>query len=141
MKNVGQRYVQRTNARRDRTGTLWEGRFYCCPVPTEVYALACYRYVEFNPVKPGMVGHADDYRWSSYRLNSRSTVGGFLTPHPSYLALAETDDRRAAAYRAMCDVPMNPQLLDDLRRATRRGYAAGTKPRPRGRQKKGSDPN
>src|SRR5205823_4788647 len=121
MKNVGQRYVQRVNARRERTGTLWEGRYYSCPVPTEHYALACYRYVEFNPVKPGMVRHPDDYRWSSYRLNARSASGGFLSPHPAYVALADDNARRGAAYRELCDVPPSPQMLEDLRRATRRG--------------------
>ena len=52
MKNLGQRYVQAVNKRRGRSGTLWEGRFYSCLVPTERYALACYRYVERNPIKP-----------------------------------------------------------------------------------------
>jgi putative transposase len=140
MKNVGQRYVQRVNARRERTGTLWEGRYYSCPVPTERYALACYRYVECNPVKPGMIRHPDDYRWSSYRWNARSARDGFLSPHPAYLALANDESPRGAAYRALCDAPLAPQMLEDLRRATRRGYAAGT-PRGRpGRKKKGSDP-
>jgi putative transposase len=141
MKNVGQRYVQRVNARHERTGTLWEGRYYSCLIPTERYALACYRYVECNPVKPGMVRHPDEYRWSSYRLNARSASGGFLNPHPAYLALADDDARRSAAYRGLFDAPLAPQLLEDLRRATRRGNAAGTPPGRRGRKKKGADPN
>jgi len=142
MKNVGQRYVQRVNARRERSGTLWEGRFYSCLVPTERYALACYRYVDCNPVKPGMVEHPDDYRWSSYRVNARGKVGAFITPHPVYVALADRADRRAVAYRALCDVPLSPETLQDLRKATRGGYAAGTKPRGRGRPRKiGTDPN
>lgn len=136
MKNVGQRYVQRINALHDRSGTLWEGRFYSCPVPTERYALACYRYVDCNPVKPAMVAHPDDYRWSSYRVNARTARNGFLTPHAVYLALADDDERRSAAYRQLCDVPLSPEILQDLRKATRGGYVAGTKPRRRGRPKK-----
>jgi putative transposase len=119
MKNVGQRYVQRVNARRDRSGTLWEGRFYSCLVPTERYALACYRYVDCNPVKPGMVAHPDEYRWSSYRVNARAAGGGFITPHPVYLALAEDQARRGTAYRTLCDLPLAPELLQALRKATR----------------------
>jgi putative transposase len=133
MKNVGQRYVQRVNARRERSGTLWEGRFYSCLVPTERYALACYRYVECNPVKPGMVSHPAAYRWSSYQLNVAAVLGSFVRPHPAYLALAEDDNRRSAAYRALCDTPLQAEVVEDLRRATRRGYAAGTPPRRRGR--------
>ncbi|HUQ73866.1 MAG TPA: transposase [Burkholderiales bacterium] len=135
MKNVGQRYVQRVNALRERRGTLWEGRFYSCLVPTEAYALACYRYVECNPLKPGLVSHPDEYPWSSYRLNARAP-GGFLSPHPAYSALAEDDGRRAAVYRELCNVPLPTEMLENLRKATRCGSAAGTQPRRRGRPKK-----
>jgi putative transposase len=145
MKNVGQRYVQAVNKRRGRSGTLWEGRFYSCLVPTERYALACYRYVERNPIKPAMAGHPSEYPWSSYRTNVCGAWAGFVTPHPAYLALGEDDGRRAAAYRAMCDVPVSNELVEDLRRATRRGHVAGTPPRTRGRpwqmRKMGSVPN
>jgi len=133
MKEVGQRYVQRVNARLSRSGTLWEGRFYSCLVPTERYALACYRYVECNPVKPGMVQHPGNYRWSSYRMNADVGGAGWLVPHPAYLAIAEEPTRRAAQYAALCAEPLPPEIVDDLRKATRRGYAAGTKPKPRGR--------
>lgn len=133
MKNIGQRYVQRVNARLGRSGTLWEGRFYSCLVPTERYALACYRYVECNPVKPAIVEHPGEYRWSSYAMNARAGLGGWLSPHPAYLAIANDPERRAAQYAALCAEPLARELLDDLRRATRRGYAAGTKPRSRGR--------
>lgn len=136
MKNVGQRYVQRVNARRDRSGTLWEGRYYSCPVPTERYALACYRYVDCNPVKPGMVAHPDEYPWSSYRFNARSPDTELITPHPVYLALSEVEERRGAAYRTLCDEPLPPELVQDLRKATRLGYPAGTTPRRPGRPKK-----
>lgn len=133
MKNIGQRYVQRVNTRRGRSGTLWEGRFYSCLVPTERYALACYRYVERNPVKPGMVNHPAEYPWSSYKANVGTRVGTFLAPHPAYLALGTGDGLCAAAYRTLCELPLPQELADDLRRATRRGYAAGTPARRRGR--------
>jgi putative transposase len=133
MKEVGQRYVQRVNARHERSGTLWEGRFYSCPVPTERYALACYRYVECNPVKPGMVRHPAEYPWSSYRFNTQVGPNGWLCPHSAYLAIAQDAEQRAAEYAALCADVLPPEMLDDLRKATRRGYAAGTKPRRRGR--------
>ena len=133
MKNVGQRYVQRVNARRRRSGTLWEGRFYSCLVPTERYALACYRYVECNPVKPRMVDHPSAYPWSSYVTNVQAEGRGFITPHPAYLAIAEDPIERANAYRALCDEPLPSEVVEDLRKATRRGYAVGTPRRQRGR--------
>ena len=133
MKNVGQRYVQRVNARRSRSGTLWEGRFYSCLVATERYAVACYRYVECNPVKPGMVARAGDYRWSSYAVNGGLASDPLITPHPAYVALAEDQARRGEIYRTLCEAPLPQPLVEDLRRATRRGQVAGTPPRARGR--------
>lgn len=42
------------NARYRRTGTLWEGRFKAALVDTASYVLACYRYIELNPVRAMM---------------------------------------------------------------------------------------
>ncbi|HEX6266941.1 MAG TPA: transposase [Burkholderiales bacterium] len=57
MKHLAQRHSKRINARLARTGTLWEGRFYSALVTSEDYVLACYRYIELNPLRAGMVGH------------------------------------------------------------------------------------
>ena len=65
MQSVGRRYVQPFNRRHDRTGTLWEGRYKAAPIDTEHYLLTCYRYIERNPVRAGMVDCPADYRWSA----------------------------------------------------------------------------
>ena len=57
MKNLGQRYVQFINKTYQRSGTLWEGRFKSCLAQEEQYVLACYRYIELNPVRANMVSH------------------------------------------------------------------------------------
>ncbi len=133
MKNVGQHHVQRINSRRKRTGTLWEGRFYSCPVTTERYLLACYRYIELNPLRAGMVSHPAEYGWSSYRVNAGGKRDGLLTPHPAYVGLGEDDERRRLAYRELCEQPLQAQAIDEIRKATRGGYVVGTPRRPRGR--------
>lgn len=51
MKDVGQRYTQYVNRTYRRTGTLWEGRFHSCLTREDHYVLACYRYIEMNPVR------------------------------------------------------------------------------------------
>jgi putative transposase len=132
MKNTAQCHVQRINKRLRRTGTLWEGRFYSCPVPSERYALTCYRYVERNPVEARMVEHPRQYRWSSYQTNAEG-LPAFIVPHPAYEALATETSLRAKAYAALCDVPLDPKVVDEIRKATRRGYAIGTARKPRGR--------
>jgi putative transposase len=133
MKFTSQSYVQRINRRFDRKGTLWEGRFYSCPVGSERHALNCYRYIEQNPVDARMVAHPRDYRWSSYAVNAGGSQDGFIAPHPAYEALAQDPAGCATAYAALCDTPLEPKVLDEIRKATRRGYVIGAARRPRGR--------
>lgn len=70
MKHLGQRYVQYINRTYRRSGTLWEERFKSCLAQDEAYVLACYRYIEPNPVRASMVKRPGEYRWSSYRANA-----------------------------------------------------------------------
>ena len=135
MKHLAQRYSKRMKARTGRTGTLWEGRFFSAVVPTESYVLACYRYIELNPVRAGLAAHPAEYRWSSYQANVAARVDDFLVPHVAYLALATDATRRATAYETLCSSSLDKATTDEIRKATRSGYSIGTARRPRGRPK------
>ncbi|AIO23753.1 transposase IS200 like family protein [Burkholderia cepacia ATCC 25416] len=51
MQKLGRKYVGQFNARHQRSGTLWEGRYKSCLVDSESYVLRCYRYIDLNPVR------------------------------------------------------------------------------------------
>jgi putative transposase len=123
MRELGQCYVQYFNRRYGRTGTLWEGRFRSCLVDSARYVLACYRYVEMNPVEAGMVDAPLAYPWSSHAENIGARAAGMLTGHPEYAGLASTVDARRAAYRALFSRPQDPKFLEAIRDATHGGYA------------------
>ncbi|WP_444895180.1 transposase [Microbulbifer sp. SSSA005] len=55
MQALGQVCVRYFNRAYLRSGTLWEGRYKSCLVQAEDYLLQCYRYIELNPVRAGMV--------------------------------------------------------------------------------------
>jgi putative transposase len=133
MKHVAQLYSKRLNARHARTGTLWEGRFHSGLVATEHYALACYRYIDLNPVRAGLVKHPAEYRWSSYRANTHSRLDDFVSPHAAYLALAAGTPERGDSYAALCNASLEQNVLQDIRKATVGGYSMGAPRRPRGR--------
>jgi putative transposase len=133
MKNLGQRYVQMVNRRSGRSGTLWEGRFKSCIVRSESYVLACYRYIELNPVRAGIVGAPGRYRWSSHWVNAEGGMGGAITPHPAYDALGLSAEQRIVSYRKLCDEALPVAIVEELRKATKLGCVAGTKRRSRGR--------
>jgi putative transposase len=140
MKRLGQHYVQYVNRAHGRTGTLWEGRFRSCAAASERYVLACYRYIELNPVRAGIAAHPRDYRWSSFRANAQGAGDCMLAPHPAYVALGGSDALRMAQYRGLFDGTLDPRLMDEIRSATRSGRTLGATRNPRGRPKMGTDP-
>ena len=91
-------YINRTY---DRSGTLWEGRFRSCLLQEVDYVLACYCYIEMNPVRAGMVEHPAEYRWSSYGANAHGVPSAIIEANPLYTQLGETADLRASAYREL----------------------------------------
>jgi putative transposase len=122
MRDLGRHYVPYFNRRHERTGTLWEGRFRSCIAESARYVLACYRYIELNPVRAQMVDHPEDYPWSSYAVNSGALTDRFVSPHPEFAALATRPDKRHAAYRALFEEQMDEVLLEAIRDATNSGY-------------------
>ena len=122
MHGIGQRYVPYFNRRHGRTGTLWEGRFKSCLVDTARYVLACYRYIELNPLEAGMVSAPASYPWSSYRGNAGLAENKLLTAHAEYAALGCESAMRHAAYRGLYESPIDANLLKAIRAATLGGY-------------------
>jgi putative transposase len=133
MKNLSQRYVQAVNKRLERSGTLWAGRFKSCLVHSEAYLLACYRYIELNPVRAGIVDAPGQYRWSSYLANAEGKANGLLASHPAYDALGLSGPQRTDAYRKLFGDALPEVIVDEIRKATRIGCAVGIRRRGRGR--------
>jgi putative transposase len=127
MKGVGQLYSQYVNKRYGRCGHLWEGRFKSCLVQSEHYALMCYRYLELNPVRAGLVRRPDEYPWSSYSANAKGESTPLLTPHDEYTSLGRTPAERQAAYRDLFG-QLQAAQLEEIRTATNGGYALGGAP-------------
>lgn len=124
MQQLGRHYVTYFNYRYARSGTLREGRFKACLVQDTDYLLQCYRYIELNPVRSGMVTDPADYRWSSNRGNALGADSRLCTPHPEYLALGAGEDR-CAAYRRLFNPHVDGKLLGEIRRATDQGLVLG----------------
>ncbi len=127
MKNLGQRYVQYINRSYRRSGTLWEGRYRSCLTQSEDYVLACYRYIELNPVRAGMVKHPRDYQWSSYRHNAEGRKNEVLTPHEQYRRIDRQELNRRKAYRALFKTHVDGAMDKQIRSATNGNYVLGNK--------------
>jgi Transposase and inactivated derivatives len=70
MRQLNGVYTQRFNRKHQRVGHVFQGRFKAILVEKESYLLELARYIVLNPVRAGMVGSAEHWRWSSYRLTA-----------------------------------------------------------------------
>ena len=89
--------------------------------------LACYRYIEMNPVRAEIVRHPRQYRWSSYRANAEGQVSSVITPHEHYRTLGRPGEARREAYRALFKAELEPEVLQEIRAATNGNYALGSR--------------
>ncbi|MGV8960047.1 MAG: hypothetical protein ACOH1V_06635 [Stenotrophomonas sp.] len=80
---------------------LWEGRYKSPLIASDEHLLRCYRYIELNPVRAGMVITADQYRWSSHAGNAHGLPDPLLHPHPCYFRLGTHAAERQQAYREL----------------------------------------
>ena len=125
LRDLGRDYVRQVNKIYERTGTMWEGRFKSSLVDQDTYCLACYRYIELNPVRAGMVKHPSEYQWSSFNNNALGKPTGLLKPHKSWLALGETESCRQVAYQELFNEALQQQLVSDIRYGVRKGLPTG----------------
>jgi REP-associated tyrosine transposase len=131
MQRLSGHYARYFNKCYRRSGSMWEGRYKASFINSDDYLLKCYRYIELNPVRAGMVESPERYPWSSYRENAGYVIGArpksvpeksrsvpehsvrlksdtskpeesnMLTPHPVYLALSSNKEKRHMLY---CDL-------------------------------------
>lgn len=126
MQSVGRRYVRFINDAVSRTGTLWEGRYKSSLVDSEHYLLACYRYIELNPVRAAIAATPADYRWSSYACNGNGGIDLLITAHPAYLHIHSDAELRRACYRALVAQGIGDDELLAIRTYAQRQRALGT---------------
>jgi putative transposase len=132
---LGQQYSVYLNYRLNRSGTVWGGRYWSCPVPTEKYFFICQRYIELNPVRAG-TGSQQGYRWSSFRGNAGLREDRLLSPHQLYLGLGISDAERQCHYRKLSSYSLSEEEIADFRAAMKENTvpeSAGNRP---GRPKK-----
>lgn len=122
---LGRHYVLYINHRYGRSGTLWEGRYKASLIQAQAYLLTCYRYIELNPVRAGLVRGPGQYRWSSYGYNALERDDRLVTPHGSYLALGRSRTERAENYKGLFKAHVDDEQLKEIRAAWQTGTPLG----------------
>ena len=115
------RYAQYFNARKLRSGHLWQNRFYSCPMD-EQHLWTAIRYVEMNPVRAALVGEAGEYEWSSAAAHLEGEDGRHVVDMGFW-----AESGGAARWRQLLEDGEQEAELVRLRRATYAGKPLGSK--------------
>lgn len=67
MRHINGAYTTYFNTKRQRAGHLFQGRYKAILVEADEYAGELSRYIHLNPVRAGVAGRPEEYRWSSYQ--------------------------------------------------------------------------
>ncbi len=111
------RYAQHFNRRYERTGHLWQNRFYSCPLG-RTHLVRALLYVDLNPVRAGLVGQAEEYPWSSARAHAEGADSSGTLDFGDWSEICSANDWG----EALAD---GADLTDEIRAATRSGNPFG----------------
>jgi hypothetical protein len=83
-KSFGASFVYKYNKKYDRTGGLFNGRYYSKAINDDAYFKTVIKYIHFNPVKAGISTSVDGYKWSSFNAYNR-IINGVLYDRNCYV--------------------------------------------------------
>jgi putative transposase len=98
MQKLGRFYVPWYNAKYERAGGLFEGRFRTAVVEPDRHLLMCSRFIELAPVREGDAVEPAAWPWSSYRHHAGVHADAVVTDHALFWRLGNTPFQREAAY-------------------------------------------
>lgn len=104
MRTVNSQFSKWYNKQNNRRGQVIMDRFKSPVVQNDKALLNVMTYGDLNPVRANIIKNPDEYRWSSYRYYAFGESDSLITPAPSYLGLANTNERRQQIYREMIRV-------------------------------------
>lgn len=126
MQLLGRYYVPYFNAKYQRSGTLWQGRFKATVIEAEKYFLSCCVLIEELAIRSGLVQEASAYAWSSCQHHLGFRQDALLTDHPMIWNLGNTPFQREAAYKALLEAGLSSNEGDKINDITHKGWALGS---------------
>lgn len=115
-------HAQRVNRGKNWCGHLWQDRFYSSALD-ERHLWTAIRYVELNPVCAGMIGRAEQYRWSSAAAHCGIRGDAVLSKDPDWCRQL----RGVGNWTGWLEEAIDPEIQASLRENTRKGLPSGSK--------------
>ena len=99
MHGIASRYARSMQAQASTTGHLFERRYHALLVDADAYLLQLICYIHLNPVRAGLVGHPDEYPWSSHRDYLGPQARPWITTEFTLAMFSDNKPAARAAYR------------------------------------------
>jgi putative transposase len=112
-------YTQYINRKYNRSGRLWQNRFFSAVVEKEPYLWAVMRYIEQNPVRAKLVKKAEDYEWSSAKAHVSDIKDDLLSDESWF------SEKEIKSYRGFLRKDAE-EINAAIRRATSTGRPLGS---------------
>ncbi|MDE2292838.1 MAG: transposase [Elusimicrobia bacterium] len=94
-------FATNSNRLNARSGHVFQGRYksFDCKTDAEAQRLAC--YIHNNPVRAGLVGSAEKWRWSSHRAYLNHEPDGYADPSFVLSLFHEDPETAVSLYRKL----------------------------------------
>ena len=126
MQWLGRYYVPYFNAKYQRSGLLWQGRFKATVLESSQYFLPCCVMLEEMAVRQHLVQEPSSYWWSSCQHHLGMRTDPLLADHAMYWGLGNTPFQREAAYRQLLENGLSSTLLQAINDATNKAWVLGS---------------
>jgi putative transposase len=122
---IGREYTLYFNARYQRRGTVWDGRFRSSLIQADVWLLRGMLALELHPILTGLVLHPQQWLWSSYMHHCGAQRMAWLSDPMCYWALGNTPFERQSVWGRLSSEGLAQQERDLLMAAVRSGWPLG----------------
>ncbi len=126
MHSVGLRYAGYFNRQADRTGPLFQGRYWASLIDSQSYFFQAMRYIELNPVRAGMVDGPERFPWSSYAHNTGKDKRVEITLHEEFLHLGGSSADRSSVWADYVSEGIAQRELERIRKRFRKSRPYGS---------------
>lgn len=109
-KRVNWGFARWYNRRTEGRGQVVMERLRSPRIQDGRHQLEVMRYGDLNPVRAGLVGSPNHWKWSSYRHYAFGEPNDLIMDAPEYLALGRNGPERRDAYRHLFAKPLDTEL-------------------------------
>jgi putative transposase len=110
-------HVRRYHRHYRSSGHIWQGRFKAFPIEQDEHLLTVLRYIERNPLRAGLVEHAEDWPWSSLQEWELAQPSSIV--HPGTVPRPEN-------WVWWVNQPQTAAELEEVRQSVNRGTPYGS---------------